>query len=266
MGEKLDFSHNNDRNATRKHHGRKRLKRRKGKLYLFYFLVVLIVVGISVALSLTVFFKLDTVTIIGCNEYTKQQIVDVSTVKMGENLFRIDTNLIKDKLQKQLPYVEDAQVCIRLPATLSITIQQAKAVGYFAKGNSFFVLSEKNKILQEQSTTANLNMAEINGINLKTCNIGESVVFADDNFANALLVLDQALIDNKMDKISVIDITDYLNLKVEYDHRITITFGTQVDLENKVKLTKYVLDNDISKIEMGTIDATNSKEAIFKPA
>ncbi len=266
MGEKLDFSHKEHQNATPRHSGRKQKKRRKGKLYLFYFLIVLIVCGISVALSLTVFFKLDTIAVAGNSKYTKQQIEQISSAKMGTNLFQINKGKIKDSLQKQLPYVETADVCIKLPTTLSITIKEATAIGYFEQNNMIYILSSNNKILEAIPTTSKLSFAEIDGIKLKSCKVGETAVFADQNFADALFVLNQTLAEYKMDKITKIDITDYLNLKIVYDNRITITFGTQVDLANKVNLTKNVINNDISRIERGTINATNSKEVIFKPS
>lgn len=266
MGEKLDFQHKNEGSSARRKYARKQLKRRKRKMALFYFLVVLIIMGIGVALSFTVFFKLDTITVTGSNKYTKEQIVSTSSIKMGENLFRINREKIKDKLQKQLPYIENADVEIKLPSTLLIIINEAKRAGYFTVDNKSYIISCNNKILETASETADLNIPVIDGIKLKSCNIGEYADFIDQNYANVLLEINKNLIYYKMDNITKIDITDFLNIKIEYDHRILITIGTQVDLPNKIDLTKSVLDTHISKIQKGTINVTNSKDAIFKPS
>ena len=68
---------------------------------------------------------------------------------------------------------------------------------------------------------------------------------------------------NKMEKITKVSVRDDNSLSAEYDSRITIEFGTVLDIEYKIKMCSKIISEKIPEGEHGTINATNSGEAIY---
>ena len=73
---------------------RKSARRRKIRLWLLYFLMTVCILCIGIALSLTVLFKIDTIEVVGETRYDTDQIIALSGIEKGQNLFLCKTCLL----------------------------------------------------------------------------------------------------------------------------------------------------------------------------
>ena len=68
---------------------------------------------------------------------------------------------------------------------------------------------------------------------------------------------------NGVDKVTKISVHDENSLSAEYDNRIIMEFGTELDIEYKIKMCNKIISEKIPDGEYGVINATNSGEAVY---
>lgn len=69
-----------------------------------------------------------------------------------------------------------------------------------------------------------------------------------------------------LDKVIEINVTDVTDITMNYDNRITVQCGTQLDLERKIRLFREtVMSNSLTENARGTMDLSESGKAIYTP-
>ena len=63
-----------DRNQARANAGNRKRRRRHGRYIIHYALLILLVLGIGLALSMTVFFKIESIEVQGDSPYTQEEL------------------------------------------------------------------------------------------------------------------------------------------------------------------------------------------------
>ena len=69
----------------------------------------------AILAALLLFFKVQTVTVAGNSRYTQEEILAVTDIQEGENLFLINKYAVASAITGQLPYVEAVQIRRSLP-------------------------------------------------------------------------------------------------------------------------------------------------------
>ena len=112
-------TNNRDDEFLRKRKARQRkIRRRRIKVLLF-----VLAVGVGVILSLTVFFKIESISASGSSKYSAEQIIAATGIKKGDNLFISSVN--EEKLKTKLPYIEKVTVKRKLPGTYTLKVTDA---------------------------------------------------------------------------------------------------------------------------------------------
>ena len=109
----------------RKPHKHRRSKGRLGKLIQLLFVAALLA---AVTVGATVFFRVEQVEVSGNSRYTGEEIVAVTGIQMGDNLFHMNKFAIRDHVLEQMPYVESVLIRRRLPSTITVTVEEWDAV------------------------------------------------------------------------------------------------------------------------------------------
>lgn len=245
-----------------------RRKRRRRNWILFYISLFLVVVTAGVILSLTVLFHVDEIMVTGESRYTQEEIVQVSQLKTGENLFMTDTQGAAERIQSSLPYVGSVKISRKLPGTLVIQVDDVMVAGAVQYGDGYLVVGANGKAL-EQVPYLPEGCASIVGAKLSQAEIGKMVQYADEEQTELIQKLTMAAEENELDKVTQIDISDPYNVKLVYDGRITLAFGLPTDLEYKVRFAQSVLNTGkILETDKGVLDLSLAKEmskAYFDP-
>jgi len=106
---------------------RRRRKRKKPHLLLKVTIAILAVVGLYKFL-MSDFFGVETITVTGNIYYTQSQIVELSGIVKGENIFRLRTGRVERALESD-PYIRFAEAKKDLPGEMLVTVEErAEAV------------------------------------------------------------------------------------------------------------------------------------------
>ena len=119
----------------------RRKKRRKNKI-IGYTVVIILIIAAAIALSLTVFFKIQSINVTGDDIYNAETIVAASGLNVGENMFKSSKKDISNKLETSLPYIESVHVKRSPTGNVTLAITAAKAELAIDCGEGYILLNK----------------------------------------------------------------------------------------------------------------------------
>ena len=133
-------------------HRDERQREKQVRRRIFYPILVLFVLAVGLVLSFTVFFHLSKAEVRGYSIYSENEVVSVSGVKDGDNLFLINRGKVKEHITEKLPYIGDVQVKIALPNKLIITVYETSVKCAVETKSGYVLLDENAKVLGTASS------------------------------------------------------------------------------------------------------------------
>lgn len=224
------------------------------------------ILAVIIVLSLTVLFKIDTINITGNKRYTTQQISSVLPIEKEKNLFIADTKGAKIKLEKNLPYIYNADVKRKFPTTINVTITETPTVYYIKNSdNSYALLDDNYKVLEERSTASPKKSVEIRKAVIKSAVAGETAELTDKKQLQRLQSLTDTIKKTEMEKVTAIYSQDINNNFIVYDNRITIKLGSLDNAEDKIYSSLAAIDklSESNPQAEGEITAKSDKQIYF---
>ena len=256
-------------NEKRRSQNKKRKKKKTLRKIITVASVVLAVVVVMVILSLTVLFKIDTISVSGNSKYKTEQIISASEIEKNTNLFTADASNAQVQLLKKLPYIYQAEVKRKFPSTVQITVKETDTVYYIKnKDNTFTLFDGTLKVLEANVAAEPKDGIEIKKLAPSNAVAGEVIKSDDDKSYDDLLAMMQFIEKlNLGDDITEIYSNDINNNFMVYKGRITFKLGSTADLEDKVYKALSVVEkiNDSDPNAKGTVTVTADKKSYFTP-
>ncbi len=244
-------------------------KRKHNKLLRRIILCAALVIGIIavvIVLSLTVLFKINTITIKGNETYSKKEITAVLPIAKNDNLFVSDLEAAEEKLEENLPYIYDAAISRKFPSTIIVTITETPTVYGIANGeDSFTLFDDRFKVLDTKAAGMPENGILIQQAEIAAAPLGKTLELTDEKMLENLKQLTDAVKRLKLENITALYSLDINNNYMVYDNRITYKLGTLENLDNKIysALTATERLNESNPQAEGTMTVTNDKQIYF---
>ena len=126
---------------------KRRKKKRKKKHYLLKF-TILVALGTGLYFLLTShLFDIQAITVADNSYFTSEQVVSLSEVKIGDNLFEVNLSDAKKKLLEE-PYIKNAKVKRRLPGTVEIVLEERTEYAAVAYGMECIIIDSEGLVLR----------------------------------------------------------------------------------------------------------------------
>lgn len=126
--------------SSRRNQRRRRNRSRFGFL-LKLLCAVMVVVGLTV--GATVFFQAEEIQVNGNVRYTQEEIVAVTGIQLGDNLYNMNKGQICRELCRRLPYIEEVNIRRKLPSTIRINVKELRAVAQIAVPPTYVATKEE---------------------------------------------------------------------------------------------------------------------------
>jgi len=250
--------------STPKPPGERKFKqRRRQNMAIYYVMFFVVAVTIFSILSVTVLFNLEEIVVEGESIYTSEEIVAASGIREGINLLRFDTGTGRNRIIESLVYVDDVTIRKGFPNRVTITVAGAVEMVSIAHENHFYTISRNGRIL-ETTRSASDNIA-VYGFEAEEPVIGGYISSAEQRKTELVFTLIKTAEEAELFGIMDIDITDHLDIKMNYMNRITLHIGAGTDLEQKLRAAAEILENRIESNERGTLRLINPLEVVFSP-
>lgn len=256
------------RTQTRRRQNKKRRLKNSVRRALLAFCLLVVLLAFGVTLSLTVFFKTETVTAQGSGIYTEEEIAEASGINSGNNLFLINTDEIEDNITRRLPYIGEVTIKRELPNTVNITVSDTAASYAIANEDGTYILLDSNfKVLESAASQNPADTILISNVQIDSADPGVTIVFSDDAVQQRLAEMANAVAKTGMTQATEIYTTGVSSNYIVYMNRITFELGNLSDLEDKIirgLASCEQLDKDGSNMQ-GNLNLTVDKQSYFTP-
>lgn len=229
---------------------RKAAAMRRGIIFASIMLVIVLIV-----LSLTVFFPISSIKVSGGdNRYSKEQIIEATGIKVGENIWMSGADA-EEKLTQKLPYIYSADIERKFPSSVVIKIKMATPKTCYKDNKNLLLLCDSNnKVLEVLKKTPD-NVPLILGMDIKNTKAGAVVQFNNEEKQKIVEQIRTA-VENKSMSLNHVDISNTVDIKIKVLNRFTVKLGSVSSLEDKIEHLSKTIEK-IEKNRKGTIDLSD---------
>ncbi len=234
-------------------------KKRRRKIFALYSSMVLIILLIAAVLCLTVFFKIDSISVEGKTRYSSNEIADASGITIGTNMLLCDTDSGIDVIKKKFPYIENVSIRKNPFNSVTIFVEEAKPTTAIETNGKFYILSESGKIIEILDTNK-YKVPLIKGAELKKTELSAMIEYKLQGMNDIINYITETLKNNEIKNVSTIDVTNPSNIKLSYDKRLTIIIGMPENIDYKIKTAKILIEEKLENDSKGTVDVSMCAE------
>lgn len=240
---------------------------------LFVQLITILAIVVACTLGISIFFKVDTITVSGAQRYSAWTVAEASGIEEGDNLMFFGRSGAAGRIKKALPYVRDVRVGIQLPGTVIIEVVEVSVVYSARSQDGTWWLMTAEGIVTEQTDGATANeCTTIVGFTLDSPVPGQKAVAFEappaseeggqitattnaDRLAAALSVISELERNEILGEAASIDVTDLKNLELWYGSRYQVLLGDTGRMDYKITAVKQAI-SQMGQFQTGILDAT----------
>lgn len=254
------------RNAARAANGRKRRRRKKRNTLLYFIMLLLFVAVALITLSVTVLFNISKIEVTGLKNLSRDSVIAASGAAEGDNLFRLNLTDIENKILSELITLDRVAVARKLPSTLSISVSEEQA-GYNIKqpDGLYLLLSKNYRVMRTDMPSPDPVGMVLSGIEPGQVVKGDFVDLKSAEGFDLVQTITEELENQKIDKIKGIDVSNPVNISVNYNNKYKILLGTISGASYKLQFAKEVIGKNLDGGEKGVIDARKEGQLSFRP-
>ncbi len=241
-------------------------RRRKRGSYIVYYVILGIIAAVTFAvLSVTVLFNAEQIVIEGETEYSDAQIIEASGLQGNENLVRLNTSGIPEKILDKLVKLDSVKVDKVFPSTIKITAEPAVPMASFRYNSQYYVISHIGRVIEISGDTPDC-MQIIGYVPAESVIVGSFITAEDPEQDTLVSEISGALEKAGIDNITTVNITDKLDIVITYDDRIDMYIGSVLQLDEKMRIAHELLYKGyISDTDRVTLDISDTSKAIQRP-
>ena len=242
-------------------------------------ILTVIAVVLALIFGVSIFFKVETVTVAGNVKYTTGEILEASGIRTGDSLFGMNDAQISSNIIANLPYVASVRVGIKLPNVVMLEIEELDVVYSIEAddGTWWFIRSDGLVVEKTNGADAELH-TKILGVKLTKPVAGQPAVAAqsaaeirpaegqqvtvraEEQLAVAISLMQQLESCGMLSGVASMNVSNLSSLEVWYGVRFQIKLGDTSDLKTKVSNMNKAI-HSMSETETGILDmaAANSE-------
>ena len=278
------------------------LRRRRMLRRLTAFAMLLCVIGAGIYLTMTMLFRINSIQVqtpdgkqvTEIAGYSADSILQQMGVQLEENIFSFEPGEKAAVLEQNFPLLGSIKVIRDYPNTVVVQVTEAVPAYAVQNGSKWLVISDKWKILSEESTQPE-GLCTLYGGKLQDTAPGQGFRFVEDADAasasgsetaesesavstetarmEALRTLRSKLEEYGLSQdVTRLEVADTEQLAFLYQDRISVLLGTLNDLDYKLDRARYVLTNadgkgcgptDTGRLDFSHTSASSTRKIYF---
>ena len=278
------------------------LRRRRMLRRLTAFAMLLCVIGAGIYLTMTMLFRINSIQVqtpdgkqvTEIAGYSADSILQRMGVQLEENILSFEPGEKAAVLEQNFPLLGSIKVIRDYPNTVVVQVTEAVPAYAVQNGSKWLVISDKWKILSEESTQPE-GLCTLYGGKLQDTTPGQGFWFVDDADAasasgseaaesesavstetarmEALRTLVSKLEEYGLSQdMTRLEVADTEQLAFLYQDRISVLLGTLNDLDYKLDRARYVLTNadgkgcgptDTGRLDFSHTSASSTRKIYF---
>lgn len=270
-------------------------RRNRGRFGPLFKLLCVLAVVVALTGGATVFFRVETVEVTGNQRYTREEIIEASGIRTGDNLYALNKVRIDRRIRTRLPYVGELSINRSLPSTIRIDVTEWEAVAQVAVptpeqaaaarkelaggkedaepaalAQEPWLISVKGKLLEQ--APENSTAVVVTGLTAVAPQAGELLRVPEgettrlEALTSLLGAIEGADLFHEVSRIQL----ETTRLIVRYADRFDVKMKLNADFGYNIRLMRAVreqMEEAYGPEAAGTIDLTQEKhEAVYSPA
>ena len=256
--------------------------------FLIQMLTVTAVV-VAFVLALSVFFKVETITVTGADVYTPWSIRQASGISEGDSLLTFSHARAGAQIKANLPYVNTVRFGIKLPDTVNIIVDEAEVVYAIKDSNGqWWLMNSDGRIVEMTNSGSAANYTQVLGVTLEspapnlqavaaeaspteTDASGEFIpvtVTGAQRLSTAMQILKALEANDIVGDAASVDVTRIEDIILWYGTRYQVNLGDSTRLEHKIAYMNDAILEELQDYQSGILDVSftiRHNEAIFTP-
>lgn len=244
-------------------------------------------VVVALILGMSLFFKVETVTIGGAEKYTAWDVRQASGISDGENLLGISKAKISDNILKNLPYVQTVRVGVKLPGTVHIEITEFPVVYAIEDTDgAWWLMGADGRVADTTTAAEAMDITRILGIRIVSPELGMPAVaeeptpqedeegnvipvtvYGRERLSLALEIIKSLEQKGILGKMASVDVTDLGALTMWYGSQYRVLLGDRNRLDYKIGAMKSAI-SQFGSYDSGILDVrftVSADEVILSP-
>lgn len=243
---------------------KRKRKRRKDKLIIVLTFILMVSLG-AISLVKSSIFNLTKVEIIGNTTLKDDQIIDLEKLVTNKNIFTYNLKKVRKEIVNN-PYIEDAQVKIKLPNKIVITVKEIDIVAVLFNGNEYCYIDSSGNLIEKINNLEENNDKIICSVDYTLSN--NSITFKNqkekDGILKVLNIIKSEYLEKEVKQIEYTN-EDEINIITKYGTKFLIVDDKELEY-NIARASKILVDLQSKKINDGIVDLTYSNYAVYKPS
>ena len=144
-------------------------------------LTTILAVVLALVLGMSVFFKVEKISVLGANVYSDWTVREESGINIGDNLLTFGRTKASGQIIANLPYVKSARIGIKLPDTVIIEIEE-EAVVYSIQDQDgvWWLMNSDGKVVEQTDSRTAETHTQVLGVTLYQPQPGEPGVAKEE--------------------------------------------------------------------------------------
>lgn len=242
----------------------KRSRRRKRGRSIYVLLVLLFAVAVVVTLSLTVFFNIKTILVTGNAErYTAEDVVKATGIAVGDNMMRLKIDEAEQRAVESLIHVESVEIVRKFPDTLEIHVQKCTPAYNVVYEFGTLIVSEHGRIL-DNSMDPQAGLVRVVGYQPSETTPGQQIAAEEERCDKVFAAFRDLIYDGDLAApIVEIDMSDFNDIMVNFDHRIIFDMGNWSEIDYKISFAEQIISEQPANKE-GYLVMIGSNQCSFR--
>jgi len=239
------------------------MKYKRKYLYLLFLLLTALAV-ITVVGSDE--FLIEKITILGNSEFMYNDIVKVSGIMVGQNIFKLDKELAYRRIESN-PYLEVISITREFPDEVIVTVRERSAVAAVEYLASYIIIDTEGIALEIIDAKVDSGYISIKGLYTLGFILGEELMVEDAFRLESLKrLLREVYIQEVQNEIIWIDMENPNDIHMISNAGLKVRVGQAVDVDKKLRWLRTEQFKTIENSNMpGELDLSVPTQAVFHP-
>ena len=144
-------------------------------------LLTVTAVVVALVMGLSVFFKVENITVSGAETYSPWSVREASGIQEGDNLLTFSKARASAQIRAQLSYVDRVRIGIKLPDTVTIYIEELD-VAYAIKSSegTWWLMTSGGRMVQQIDTATASSYTQVLGVSVDKPQVNEDAVATEN--------------------------------------------------------------------------------------
>lgn len=244
-------------------------------------LVTVTAVVLALVLGMSIFFRVEKITVTGARAYSEWTVREASGIEEGDYLLSFSRARASGRIIAELPYVDRVRIGIKLPDTVNIVIEELDVVyAIQATDGLWWLMSSEGKVVEMTDAGTAASYTKVLGITLESPVVGEPatakedgttptaqtdeagqvvgtipVVITNEERLDVALEILQALeLNDVVGQAASVNVTDLTNIELWYGTQYQVKLGDTSRLDYKIACMCAAINSSEMTTGYGVLD------------